>query len=170
MSGPEANLSANVTIGLQTIQDPRHFFISYERDSARDLATHLHDSLHKRGVIAFLDVRDLEEGLSAAEYQQQIDEAVIDAKVFLLIVTNGAYNSAAIRHELELALGYNDKKVLAFIDETIWNLRGELTFTINGRNLFIKDFDVRSFNHRTPELLLREVCDSANVTRIIKAE
>jgi len=25
-------------------------------------------------------------------------------------------------------------------------------------------------NHRTPELLLREVCDSVNITRIIKPE
>lgn len=166
------NLPTTIAIGPQRIQDPRKFFIMYKSDSAGDLARHVHDGLHSRGVDAFLDIEDIEEGLSVDEWRRQIDNAIDQADVFIFIVTNGASTSLDIRRELQRARDRArenaSKRILAFVDNCIWDEEGEVTITLNTETIDIRSFQGRQFSARAPESLLREVTDSAQITRIIK--
>lgn len=169
-----ADLPSSITIGSQIIQDPRRFFIIYKHDSGWDLAKHVHDGLHERVRDVFLDKDNLEEGLSRGEWRRQIDAAIDRTDVFIFIVTNGASNSPDIKHELQRAMEKAredpNKKIIAFVDNDIWNEEGELTITINSTSINIKDFQVSQFNARAPMALLREVTKSAQITRIIKPQ
>lgn len=141
----------------------KNFFISYKRDTALDLATHLHKGLHARGVMAFLDVVDIEKGLSRGEWQRQIDKAVQESQVFLLIMTNGASTSKGVIREIKLAKRDKNKTILAFVDESIWEKPGELIIKNGHNEVKIKDFQVERFKAQNPQDLLRAVCNSANV-------
>lgn len=144
----------------------------YKRDSAGDLARHVYEGLHSRGVDAFLDIEDIKEGLSADEWRKQIDNAIDQADVFIFIVTNGASSSLDIRHELqrarERARENASKRILAFVDECIWDQEGEVIITLDTETIDIRSFQGRQFPARAPESLLREVTDSAQITRIIR--
>jgi hypothetical protein len=128
----------------------------------------VHKGLHSRGVNAFLDAEDIEEGLTESEWQRQIDKAIIESQVFVLIITNGTSISDPIKHEIIIAREDPNKKILAFIDHRIWDERGETTIILDQEHIInIKDYQVRQFNSRAPESLLREVCDSAGVIQVI---
>jgi len=148
------------------VQEPRKFFIIYKRDTALDLAEHVHDGLHERGVDVFLDRKDLREGLSQEEWRIQRDAAIENAEVIIFIVTHSASTSDEIRHELRMARGSGGKDIKAFIDTHIWDVAEELTIRLNGEFVNIKSFQVRRFDTR--EALLREVVDSTLITRIIE--
>jgi hypothetical protein len=165
-------LATTITIGPQRIQDPRKFFIMYKRDSAGDLARHIHEGLQSRGVDAFLDIEDVEEGLSTDEWRKQIDNTIDQTDVFIFIVTNGASSSIDIKRELQRARDRArenaSKRILAFVDECIWDEEGEVMITLDTETIDIRNFQGRQFPARAPESLLREVTDSAQITRIIK--
>jgi hypothetical protein len=57
-------------------------FISYESDVALDWAAHLKHALEKRGVHSFFDKEDI---LIGSNYQKEIDRALSEVSVFILI-------------------------------------------------------------------------------------
>ena len=165
----ETNLPASIKVTKPTIvEDTRKFFISYKKDSAFDLAKHVYDGLNERGVEVFLDEIDVEKGVTKKEWQKQIDDAVEQAQVILLIMTNGASNSSGVKRELRLARKDENKKIFAFIDNSIWNEEGETTIVIRRKKISVKDYQVSRFDAQRPESLLREVCASARVVRAYK--
>ncbi len=169
MIDQETNLPASITVTKPTIvEDTRKFFISYKKDTALDLATHVHDGLHTRGVDAFLDDADIEKGLTKKEWQKQIDNAVRTSQVIILIITNGASTSDGVKREINIARRDLNKKILAFVDASIWNEDGEITITLGNTNINVKDFQVTRFDAHRAEGLLREVCESARVVRAYK--
>jgi len=160
-------VTQNASDSKPRIQEPRKFFIIYKRDTALDLAEHVHDGLHERGVDVFLDTKDLKEGLSQTpEWRKQRDLAIENAQVFIFIVTHSASTSDEIKHELKTARAGSGKDIKAFIDTHIWNVDEELTIDLDGESVNIQSFQVRRFD--TKEALLREVIDSASITRVIK--
>lgn len=149
------------------IQEPRKFFIIYKRDSAGDLAKHLHDALHERGVDVFLDTEDLKEGLLEEEWRKQIDDAIEEAQVFVFIVTHSASASSIIKRELKKVRDSTGKEIKAFVHYHIWGVDQELAITLDGECVDIRSFQVRRFDTR--EELVREVADSTLIMRIIES-
>jgi tetratricopeptide (TPR) repeat protein len=76
-------------------------FISYRRSDGGDFAQHLHDSLEKEGVDAWLDVRDMPSGDT---FITQIGRAIERADYFLLVATPQAIESDYCRDEWKKAL------------------------------------------------------------------
>ena len=153
------------TIEKPKVQEPRKFFIIYKRDSAYDLAEHVHNGLHERGVDAFLDKKDLKEGLTKGEWKKQRDDALDKAEVVIIIVTHSCSSSNEVRHELKRALDDREKDIKTFVDNELWNTASEMTFRLNGGSINIRDFQGRKFDTR--ESLLRMVTNSTLITGIV---
>lgn len=153
--------------GKPKFQDPRKFFIIYDRDSAWDLAKHVHDGLHRHGVVdVFLDTEDLEEGLSEPEWRAQRDEAIEKADVFIFVVTTGASASDEVKYELKKARERKEKIIKAFVHVHIWDVKPEHIIDMDGEKIDIMDFQVRRFENKYD--LLREVVDSASIVRALR--
>jgi len=150
---------------VRQLQDPRKFFIAYKKDSGEDLAIHLHDALHNRGVDAFLDSEDIEEGLSVQEWKTQRDNAIKRADVFILIVTHSTCSSEEIQYELRLVRDIGKADIRPFIHSYIWGKKRELIIGLGDQDLDLSMFQIRKFD--TKESLLREVTFSIPLTRSI---
>lgn len=150
------------------IQDPRNFFIIYKRDSAGDLARHVHKALHDRGVDAFLDQEDLEEGLTAPDWRKQRDDALEASDVFIFILTHDANTSGEVLHELKKALEKEGSVVRVFIDSALWNVNEQLIFEINGQEINVKDHQCKKFDSESWEGLVRIIANTTLITKIIE--
>lgn len=149
------------------IQEPKKMFIAFLIDSGKDVAEHLHESLHRRGVDTFISTVDLEEGLEKKEWEKQRDEAIQDCDVFILLATDGFNLSREIRKELTMVMRKGGVEVRAFIDKRIKNNKDKLTISLDGRSIYIRDFQCRTFD--TKESLVREVTGSIPLMKIVKA-
>lgn len=159
-------MTQRVRIGRPKFQDPRKFFIIYNRDTGWDCAKHIHDGLHKLGVNTFLDTEDIEEGLSKPEWRAQRDAAIENADVFIFIVTAGASISNEVKHELKKAREGEGKVIKAFVHVHVWNIRPEHIIDIDGERIDIMKFQVSKF--RSEYELLREVVHSASIVRALR--
>jgi hypothetical protein len=157
--------SIDVIFEKPKVQEPRKFFIIYKRDSAYDLAEHVHDGLHERGVDAFLDRKDLKEGLTQEEWRKQRDDALDKSEVVIVIVTHSCSSSDEVRYELKRARDAGGKDIKAFVDAELWNVVPEMTIRLNGESVNIRDFQVRRFDTR--ESLLRGVTNSTLIAGIV---
>lgn len=154
---------------IPIIQEPRKFFIAYKQDSADDLAERLHKALHERGADAFLDVTDIEKGLTEEKWREQRDRALLDCEEFILIVTNGTCFSEEVKNEIKLALSTKGKiRIRVFIDKEIWTVDEEVTINLDGTIHNLKDWQVDSFT--TPASLVRIVTSSSLLVRKIEKE
>jgi hypothetical protein len=162
------NVPRSAPTDIPKIQEvePERFFIIYKTDTAEDLARHVHEGLHNRGVDVFLATKDLREGLTQSEWKAQRDLAIGEAQVFIFIVTHSASTSDEVRHELKVAIE-RGKDIRAFVDSRIWDANEQLRFPLNGDTVDIKSFQIRRFDTK-PEALLREVIDSTLSTRIVR--
>lgn len=90
-------------------------FICYKRLSALDFAETLKKSLEEFGVHAFLDTKDIPEKFKGTEeWTKARDKAVIESKIFVLIITAGFNLSPEIKKEFSLARKYADKQFVYF--------------------------------------------------------
>ena len=94
---------------------PFEVFICYRRDSGEDFAEHLKMGLERFGVHAFLDCKDIPDKFKGTEKWTQVrDNAVVESKTFLLIVTPGFELSSEIKKELNLARKCKKKEFVYF--------------------------------------------------------
>jgi hypothetical protein len=159
-------LTRKVRIKRPKFQDPRRFFIIYNKDTGWDYAKHIHDGLHKLGVNTFLDTEDIEEGLSKPEWRAQRDAAIENADVFVFIVTVGASRSNEVKYELKKAKEDEGKEIKAFVHVHVWNIKPETIIYIDGKRINVMKFQVSKF--RSEFELLREVVRSASIVRALK--
>lgn len=90
-------------------------FICYKRLSAEDFAETLKKSLEEFGVRSFLDTKDIPEKFKGTEeWTNARDKAVIESKIFVLIITAGFNLSPEIKKEFSLARKCADKKFVYF--------------------------------------------------------
>jgi len=140
------------------IQDPRHYFIAYKRDTGKDFAEHIHEGLHARGVDAFLDFIDIEEGLSRDEWEKQRDDAIKKSNFFILIVTHNTCETEEIKKEMKLAISIKNIDIRGFIYKPLWNKEEELIVDLGNEKIDLRKHQIRQFE--TKESLLREVLTS----------
>ncbi len=148
------------------IQEPKKMFIAFLTDSGEDIAEHLHNSLHRRGVDAFISTMDIEEGLEKKEWEKQRDEAIQNCDVFILVATDGFNLSKEIKKELTMVLKMGGVEIRAFIDKHIKNNKDKLTISLDGGSIYIRDFQCRTFD--TKESLVREVTGSIPLMKIVQ--
>ena len=90
-------------------------FICYKRLSAEDFAETLKKSLEEFGVHAFLDTKDIPEKFKGTEeWTKARDKAIVESKIFALIITAGFNSSPEIKKELSLARKCGDKDFVYF--------------------------------------------------------
>jgi hypothetical protein len=83
-------------------------FISYYEISAKDYAEHLWQGLKDNDLKPFLNVKDIS---NSEDWEKIIDEAIINCKKFILLMTPGFEKRAQIKHEIKLALEYNKQRI-----------------------------------------------------------
>jgi hypothetical protein len=137
------------------VQDPRKFFIAYKDDSGLDFADHLHSGLHERGVDAFFAAEDLENGLSAEDWDRQRNKAVRGCDILILVVTDGINQSKEVQKELRIAKNHK-KTIKVFVEEPLKDNEEQLNIPLNSRRtLNLNKFQLIFFT--TPQSLLRAV-------------
>lgn len=77
-----------------------HVFISYARADAADFARQLHDELEKMGLNMWLDVEDIPPG---ADWRLTIQQAIINCRAFIYVITPESNESVYCKNELVLA-------------------------------------------------------------------
>ncbi len=108
-------------------------FICYKRNSGEDFAEHLQMGLEELGIHTFLDIKDIPEKFRGTdEWTTTRDNALIESKNFLLIITAGFELSVEIKKELSLARKSADKK---FIYLRHCDLRPHLKITLDTEEL-----------------------------------
>jgi len=155
----------NAKLEKPKVQEPRKFFIVYKRDSAYDLAEHVHNGLEERGVDVFLDKKDLKEGLTQEEWQRQRDKALDNSELVIVIVTHSCSSSPEVKYELKRARDEGGKDIKAFIDTELWDVAAETTIKLDGESVNMQRFQVRRFD--TKESLLRAVTSSTLIAESV---
>jgi hypothetical protein len=88
-------------------------FISYKRNTAKDFAIYLKKCLTDEGYIAFLDLTDIPKEFEGTEkWSDKRNEAIINSKRFLLIITIKIESSREVAKELGLARSNPQMKFL----------------------------------------------------------
>lgn len=83
---------------------PFDAFICYKRLSAKDFAEALKKALEEFRINTFLDTKDIPTKFKGTEeWRNTIDKAIVESKVFLLIITASFNASPEIKRELSLA-------------------------------------------------------------------
>jgi hypothetical protein len=117
-----------------------NLFISYSRDDAADLSSHLRKHLVDKGYDVFLDVTNLSVG---AKWKDRIETAIGGCDVFVLVITADATKSNEVKDEFAYAA--NKRKVLMLFKHRSVQF-ADLPWGLNERNM-------HEFN--TPEELVR---------------
>jgi hypothetical protein len=87
-------------------------FISYARvDKA--IATRLHQDLERRGLSAWIDLRDI---IPGSEWSDEIEKAILDCNFFLILLSPRAAASDYVRKEYEFALEYHRTVIPVLIE------------------------------------------------------
>ena len=81
-------------------------FISYGRKESKYFATRLHDKLIAQGYDVWFDQNDIPLGV---DFQEQIDDGIINADNFVYIIAPHAVSSPYCLKEVELANKYNKR-------------------------------------------------------------
>jgi tetratricopeptide (TPR) repeat protein len=90
-------------------------FICYKQSSAKDFADHLKKGLEELGLHTFLDSKDLP-GIvvGSEEWSKFRDSALIESRLFILIMTPGVELSSEVRKEIAMARKLNGKEFVFF--------------------------------------------------------
>ncbi len=89
-------------------------FISYAREDAREIAVQLRDDLTAAGHAAWLDLSGISAG---AAWEQEIEQAISSADVFLALMSVGSYVSDICRAEQSRALRKHKRLIPILLDE-----------------------------------------------------
>lgn len=81
-------------------------FICYKQNTAKDYALHLWEGLNERQITAFLDIKDIPKKFKKGtnHWRANRNNAIIECKTFLMIVTRGFESSPEIQREIALAI------------------------------------------------------------------
>lgn len=112
-----------------------HFdvFICYRRDSGEDFAEHLKMGLERFHMHTFLDTKDIPQKFKGTEEWTKIrNNAVVNSRFFLLIVTPGFDSSPEIKKELSLARKQAGKEFVYFRHK---DLRPNLQIVLDNEEL-----------------------------------
>lgn len=147
-------------------------FISYRRKTGADDARLLQQALKARGYEVFFDYDSLRDG----KFNEKIFEAIDEAPVFVLMLTEGALDRCAneedwVRIEIERALSKKKHVVPvapstqrwefpSTLPESLRSVKGEQISELNKASLFEKSVD-QIVEDRFPETL-RKKCRSAD--------
>jgi len=94
---------------------PYDVFICYKRLSAQDFAEATKEILEECHINAFLDTKDIPTKFKGTEEWENVrNSAIVESKVFVLILTSGFEQSKEIKKELDLARKCDDKKFIYF--------------------------------------------------------
>lgn len=138
------------------------FFISYTRDSGEDFAIHLRESLEKRNIPAFLDIRDIPKKFRKTdEWWKCRDEAIRNSETMLLVITHGFERSEEVMKEISLA--FDEKKGFMLLRHR--DLDHNIIIDLKDGQVNLGDYNQISFD--TKHELLRKVL-SASVEEKIK--
>jgi tetratricopeptide (TPR) repeat protein len=90
-------------------------FICYKQSSAKDFADHLKKGLEELGLHTFLDSKDLP-GIvvGSEEWSKFRDAALVESRLFILIMTPGVELSSEVRKEITMARKLNGKEFVFF--------------------------------------------------------
>lgn len=154
-----------------------HVFISYSRTD-RNQAENLYLELQSQDIDTWIDIRDIPNG---AEWDNEVDKAIVGARVILVVVTRASNDSTQVRGEWHRALVLNIPVIpLLFepvqIQRTLAQFNG-IKFT--GRSLkaayaqLVKTLrslgSERLDNLQRIEAALRDYTDGGNQDRIQRA-
>ena len=90
-------------------------FISYGRADSKDFALKLQTSLNKHGLEVWFDFNDIPLGV---DFQNQIDDGIEKADIFLFVISPHSINSPYCLKEIELAIKCNKRIIpLLHVDE-----------------------------------------------------
>jgi hypothetical protein len=96
------------------------FFICYKRNTAEDFAKALKELLEEHGKHSFLDSKDIPAKFRGAEeWVDAVDRAVVDCKVFILLMTAGFDISDQVKREVTLARKIPNKLFIYFRHEDL---------------------------------------------------
>jgi hypothetical protein len=120
------NLTVNSALKPQTISEtPKtpatsgskvfDVFLCYKKSSAKDFADHLKAGLEELGYHTFQDSKDIPMITGNEEKWDQIrDNALLESRVFILLMTPGFELSTEVVKELNMARKAGDKKFIFF--------------------------------------------------------
>lgn len=95
-------------------------FISYKRNTAKDLAENLKKCLTEEGYTAFLDLTDIRKEFDGtATWLKERDDAIRNSKRFLLIMTINIEKSEEVANELTIARTVEKMKFIYLRDDTL---------------------------------------------------
>jgi hypothetical protein len=152
-----------------SISEPKKFFISYKDDSGIDCATHLYESLRKKGVDVFISCEDIEYDITRGPWREQVDKALSITKIFILIITATASTSSEIIREIGIVKDKENVEKYAFIHKDLWDNPFQTTFRLpNGVEINIKDYNAHHFGN--PPELLRKVYNTIPLIQQIEIE
>ena len=132
-------------------------FICYKQNTGKDYALHLWEGLRERQITAFLDIKDIprkfKEGTD--KWRACRDQAIIDCRTFLMIVTRGFDSSLEIQKEIALAI--KEKKEFMCLRRRILSPDIPIDLLMK-KHINLEDYQQIPFD--TPEELLRNVLDN----------
>lgn len=129
-------------------------FICYKQKTAKDYAFHLWEGLKELQITAFLDIKDIPKTFKEGtdKWRSCRDEAIIDCRIFLMIVTRGFESSPEIKEEITLAI--KEKKELMCLRRRILSPDIPIDLLMK-RHIDLEEYQQIPFD--TPEELLRSV-------------
>ena len=132
-------------------------FICYKQKTAKDYAIHLWEGLKDHQITAFLDIKDIpktfKEGTN--NWRSCRNQAIIDCRIFLMIVTRGFERSPEIQKEIDLAI--KEKRDLMCLRRRILPADIPIDLLMK-KHINLEDYQQTPFD--TPEELLRSVLDN----------
>ncbi|MBQ9275543.1 MAG: TIR domain-containing protein [Succinivibrio sp.] len=81
---------------LGLTRSDRKVFVSYRRDSNRNMAVHLHDRLSAAGFDVFLDTHDIPPGV---DFQKTLERRLIDCDVVVMLLSEDSFKSEWVQKE-----------------------------------------------------------------------
>ena len=129
-------------------------FISYYWDTGIPLADHLKMGLKKVGVKAFVDRFDIPDTVKreSDEWRSYIDKAILECKIFVLLMTFGFNTSDEIKRELKFAIDNEIVKLYCKHNELPNNQK---IIIIDGKKYDMSKYQYKSFSDKHE--LLRKV-------------
>lgn len=132
-------------------------FICYRQNTAKDYALHLWEGLKEYQITAFLDIKDIPKTFKEGtdKWRSCRDQAIIDCRIFLMIVTRGFESSPEIQKEIALAI--NEKKEFMCLRYRILSPEIPIDLLMKS-HINLEEYQQIPFD--TQEELLRSVLDN----------
>ena len=110
------NQKTDVVIGIKNYD----IFISYKRNTAKDLALNLKKCLTQEGYSTFLDLTDIPKEFEGSQKWSEVrDEAIKNSKRFVLLITIKIETSQEVPKELTLARAVPNMKFIYLRHNTL---------------------------------------------------